>query len=382
MDLRLLGIFMTILLVSVTARQGEGGGCTVSVRDDFSGFYPLIFDNDGAFWPYKESDTEDDTWDLEPLNNGKEMVVSCAPNYLRNFRDKKTVKFTCQDKLVNEFGVEKKWKDVTCELRPVEEIETTVDQCETPSHTGIEFGYVNPVTKKTVILGSACYSPTKGHTEIVHMKLKPAKRSFEESSIAVQPENYFRGKKHPSGRYKIDLMKAWGDYAKNRPEEESIAIMPQRFALPQSVHLSTMKKLGWNYAFSQEDHNTWTHLQLQVLAMVEKKEVIVDYYAGSHGVLFDLNEERFSVPEYLWMFVRDGVQGIVFVVYNKVDMTQQEENKFHEVCSSKCDQVQWLSSDFKAGPDGKYVLCCDVNDARASIKELPLVTGITHTFLY
>lgn len=396
MDHLLISILSIALLGHFTAAQFVAapkvdhvispGGCSVSVKDDFSGFYPLLFNEEGGLWPYTKSPTEEDTWDLA-VPNGKNMIVSCAPNYLRNFNNAKTVKFSCQDdKLTNELGLEKKWKNVACELRPVEEIVATVDHCETPSHAGVEFGFVNPVTKKTLILGKACYSTEKGHTEFVQMRLKPSGKSFEETALDVQPENYFFRKPHPSGRYKIDLMKAWADYARTRPDNKYIPIVSKRFALPQSVHLSTMKKLGWNYGFSQEGHNTWTELQKEVNVMVEKKGLVVDYYAGSHGVLkvngeeLYLREEKFAVPKYLWMFVREGVQGVAFVVYNKVEMTADEEKDFHDVCSSKCDQVQWLSEGFKAS--GKYVLCCDINDARANIPEMPLVTGITHTFLY
>lgn len=366
------------------------GGCSLPVKDDFSGFYPLLFDVDGNFFPYQESSSEDDTWDVT-LPNTQSMFVSCAPNYLRNFNNQKTFKVTCQgDKLINDQGGEVQWKKAACELRPVEEIIVTagVEHCEAPSHTGVEFGYVNPVTHKTMILGKACYNPDKGHTEFVQMRFKPKTKAFSESALEVEPENYFQRKQHPSGRYKIDLMKAWGDHMRTRADS-SIHVSSKRFVLPQSMHLNTLKKLGWNYAFSQEEHETWTELQGEVEAMVQQKGLVVDYYAGSHGVMkWNGNEElflgkdkRFAVPEYLWMFVREGVQGVAFVVFNKMDMTAEEEKKFHDVCSSKCDQVQWLSSEFKS-KHGKYVLCCDVNDARANVEEMPLVTGITRTFLY
>lgn len=395
MDLRVFGLIVALCICQLTSGQfaseaedlSSAGGCTVSVKDDFSGFYPLLFNEQGEFWPYDKSTTEDDTWDLK-LQNGKNVIVSCAPNYLRNFQNQKTVKFSCHnDKLTNELGVDKKWRDVACELRPVEEITATVDHCETPSHSGVKFGYVNPVSMKTMIIGKACFSPEKGHTEFVQMKLKPKSKSFDESALEVEAGNYFQRKQHPSGRYKIDLMRAWGDYARNSPESEYVPIAAKRFAFPQNVHLNTMKKLGWNYAFSQEDHNTWPLLQEQVNAMVEKKGVVVDYYAGSNGVLkvngqeLYLKEKKFAVPEYLWMFVKEGVQGLAFVVYNKKEMSVDEQKDFQGVCSSKCDQVKWLSEEFKSA-EGKYLLCCDVSDARANIPEMPLVTGITHTFLY
>lgn len=365
--------------------------CFVTVKDDFSGFYPILFDSQGDFWPYEKLESEENSWQLA-INDGQQMIVSCAPNYLRSFNNQKTVKFSCVDgKLTNELGVQKKWKDVSCEMRPVEEIiaPTTVDHCSAPSHSGVEFGYVNPVTQKTLILGQACYSPEKGHTEFVQMKLKSSKEAVEKSALKVEAENYFQRKQHPSGRYKIDMMKAWGDHMRTRADS-SVAIMSKRFALPQSLHLSTLKKLGWNYAFSEEGHETWTELQDQVMKMVEKKkDVIVDYTAGSHGVMQVNNgeelylgqEERFAVPKYLWMVVRDGVQGMAFVVFNKAEMTSAEEEKFQGVCTSKCGEVQWLGGEFKT-THKKYVLCCDVNDARANIPEMPLQTGITRAFLY
>lgn len=396
MDQRLLGLFLVLLFQGSFGGQFPSevedlvpaGGCGVSVKDDFSGFYPLLFDEEGKFWPYTKSLDEEHTWDSQ-LQNGKEMIVSCAPNYLRNFNNKKTVKFSCQNnKLTNDLGVEKKWKDVTCELRPVEEISAIVEHCETTSYAGVEFGYVNPVSKKTLVMGKACYSQEKGHTLFVHMRLKPTGKGFDESALEIEPETYFQRKQHPSGRYKIDLMKAWGDYARTRLENENLSITTKRFAFPQSVHLNTMKKLGWNYAFSQEDHETWPLLQEELNAMVEKKkDLVMEYYAGSHGVMkvngqaLYLKEQKFPVPEYLWMFVREDVQGVAFVVFNKLEMSVEEEKTFQEVCSSKCDEVQWLSNDFKT-KNQKYLLCCDVNDARANIPEMPLVTGITHTFLY
>lgn len=396
MDQRLLGLYLVFLFQLSSGGQFASevedlvpsGGCSVSVKDDFSGFYPLLFDEDGKFWPYTKSLDEEHTWDL-PLENDKNMIVSCAPNYLRNFQNQKTVKFSClNNKLTNDLGVEKKWKDVTCELRPVEEISATVEHCETTSHAGVEFGYVNPVSKKTLVIGEACYSQEKGLTKFVHMRLKPTEKSFDESALEIELETYFQRKQHPSGRYKIDLMKAWGDYARTRPENDYLPITTKRFAFPQSVHLNTMKKLGWNYAFSQEDHETWPLLQAELNAMVEKKkDLIMDYYAGSHGVMkvngqeLYLKEQKFPVPEYQWMFVRERVQGVAFVVYNKLEMSVEEEQKFQGMCSSKCDQVQWLSDDFKTNHQ-KYLLCCDVNDARPNIPEMPLVTGITHTFLY
>lgn len=366
------------------------GQCFVTVKDDFSGFYPILFDSHGDFWPYEKLGSEENSWQLA-IDNGQQMIVSCAPNYLRSFNNQKTVKFSCVDgKLTNELGVQKKWKDVSCEMRPVEEIiATTVEHCEAPSHSGVEFGYVNPVTLKTLILGQACYSPEKGHTEFVQMKLKSSKEAMEKSALKVEPETYFQRKQHPSGRYKIDMMKAWGDHMRTRADS-SVAIMSKRFALPQSLHLSTLKKLGWNYAFSEEGHETWTELQDQVMAMVEKKkDVILDYTAGSNGVMQVNNgeelylgkEERFAVPKYLWMALRDGVQGMAFVVFNKAEMTPAEEEKFQAVCTSKCEEVQWLDGEFKK-TQKKFVLCCDVNDARANIPEMPLQTGITRAFLY
>lgn len=376
-----------------TTSTSNSGGCSVAVRNDFSGFYPMLFTEEGDFYPYQESTTEDLTWDMH-LANGHNVIVSCAPNYLRSFRDQKTAKLTCQnDKLIDsESGTEVQWKKATCELRPVEEIivsgANAVEHCESGTHTGVVFGYVNPVTKKTLLLGKACYSVDKGHTEFVQMRLKPKTMAFEESALEVQPDNYFQRKQHPSGRYKIDLMKAWGEHNRDRAEA-SFHVTPQRFARPQSIHLHTLEKLGWNYAFSQDEHSVWPELQAQVMALVDKKAQLVDYYAGSHGVvktaqgeeLYLGKDKKFAVPEYLWLFVREGVQGVAFVVYNKLDMSVEEEKTFHDVCSNKCDQVQWLSSAFKSSY-GKYIVCCDVNDARANIAEMPLVTGITHSWLY
>lgn len=365
-------MFYVALALVAGAVDTESGsrGCTLTLKDDFGKFHPIVFDTKGDLFPSNQQADEPTSWDVN-LDDNQEAILSCMPNYLKNQNNKKSVQVKCQNgELIGDSG-KVKWTDMACELRPIEEVIVNVKGCET-GNNGIEFGLTNPVTKKTIILGEACYSPTIGATRFVHSKYSPNSKKLEEGALKLEEELYLR-KPHPSGRLKIDMMKAWGNHIKSR-KPDSIALTTEKFTLEDNIQLLSLKRLAWNYAFVEDEFEAWEDLQHEIRNHVHKRNEVLEYWSGYMDKLQTISEngnpedwfleprERFPVPKYLWIANKfSNGDRTAFLVTNKSEMTDKELRDFTKLCESDCDKVEWLSDVFKTKYD-KQVLCCDTSD--------------------
>lgn len=292
--------------------------------------------------------------------------------------------------------------DLSCGVRSIEEIVTPINGC--PSNCrSIEYGYTNPVNSKSYVLGEACINVRLGRMLFVHSRIRRdgSADNVDKLALKVKGPDYFH-QEHPTQLYKIELLKAlrlddlntmyktaFG--AKNMP-----LISTKRYLspgmLPHKQYLP-VTKLAWNYAIVNDEDtlDNFDLLQDDIMGLTLDN---VEIYTGSSGTLTWKTKEgeqvevllkpnRFPVPKYLWTVVRSGTKAVAFAIFNKNNISDRDLQK-DSFCPSKCEEISWITNlqtdkQYRKVDNG-YVLCCDLNDFRRTVTEMPNLTG-TFTLL-
>ncbi|XP_058058214.1 uncharacterized protein LOC131209221 isoform X1 [Anopheles bellator] len=405
-------VAVLLLLALQTERQRAAGNvlfrqflitavessCVVPLKPDWSYSSPLIFTQNGALVT-----PENDSLELEEITlaTGDEVVLSCSPNYFREFSSEKVLWAKCKkDKTFVVNGQDKNFVSaLSCKERPIEEIIVSVRGCPSALRS-IEYGFTNPVTNKSYILGEACYDAKLGRTHFIHTKVKSGANTVEQLALKVKDNaTYFHGY-HPTQRYKVDLSKALnindqverfrGVFgAKNAPKIESRRYINEAL-LTHRQYLSVLK-MAWNYQIVKDRDLLLNYDRL--LHDIRALEVPdIEIYTGAHGVMtlkdkhdqnaevFLVRENRFPVPKIHWTVVKSGDRALAFALFSKPQLTEQELEKQGTFCVSLCDQVTWLrklrEEDAWRTARAGYVLCCEVEEFRRTIKEMPPIAGV------
>lgn len=380
----------------VTANAVERN-CVLPLKPDWSFFSPLIFSQDGTL--ISTENVSDETEDIT-LAVGDEVLLSCSPNYFREFSSEKVLKAKCKkDKTLVVNGMDKNFvSELSCEVRSIEEIIVPVRGCPNNARS-IEYGYTNPVNEKSYILGEACYDVKRGQTLFVHTKIKSGTNTVDALALrTVNNVSYFR-QEHPTSRYKIEMNKALNinDQAerfkavfgtKNVPKIEARRYINEDL-LTHKQYQSVLK-LAWNYQI-MKDLDALDNFDYLVTDITDLDAKEIEIYTGAHGVLslkdkndnnvdVYLKENRFPVPKFHWTVVRSGNKAVAFAIVNKPQLSDKEREN-DAFCTSICDQLTWISTlkenDSYSNPRFGYVLCCELNDFRKTIKEMPPLTGIS-----
>lgn len=370
--------------------------CILPLKPDWSFFSPLIFSQDGKL--ITTENVSDETEDIT-LNVGDEVLLSCAPNYFREFSSERVLKATCKkDKTLVVNDEDKNFvSELSCEVRSIEEIIVPVRGCPTNARS-IEYGYTNPVNGKSYILGEACYDVKRGQTLFVHTKVKSGDNTVEALALkSVSNANYFR-QEHPTSRYKVELNKALNinDQAerfkglfgtKNVPKIESRRYVNEDLLTHKQYQ--AVLKLAWNYQIVK-DLEELENFDNLISDISDLNEQDVEIYSGAHGVLslkdkndnpvdVYLKDNRFPVPKLHWTVVKSNNRAVAFAIFNKSQLSDKEREK-DTFCTSICDQISWITSlkenESYSNSQFGYVLCCEVNDFRKTIKEMPPLNGI------
>lgn len=263
----------------------------------------------------------------------------------------------------------------------------------------IEYGFTNPVTNKSYILGEACYDVKVGRTHFIHTKVKSGTNSIEQLALKVKDNvTYFHGY-HPTQRYKVDLSKALNinDQAerfrpvfgpKNAPKIEARRYVNEAL-LTHRQYLSVLK-MAWNYQIVK-DRDQLLNLERLVQDIRGLEVPEVEIYTGAHGVMtlqdkhnqsaevYLVRENRFPVPQLHWTVVRSQERAVAFAVFGKAPQTEQERER-RTFCMSQCEQISWLKklheNDAWQEARAGFVLCCELEEFRRTVKEMPQVTGV------
>lgn len=69
-------------------------------------------------------------------------------------------------------------------------------------------------------------------------------------------------------------------------------------------------------------------------------------------------------------YSENSKKGIALLILNNPSATIQEAQELSEIfpCSDACPNWSWITS---ATPQKGYVVCCDINDFRIVVKDLP-----------
>ncbi|KAL1377003.1 hypothetical protein pipiens_016555 [Culex pipiens pipiens] len=355
----------------VTANAVERN-CVLPLKPDWSFFSPLIFSQDGTLISTENVSDETEDITLAVGDEDKTLVV--------NGMDKNFV------------------SELSCEVRSIEEIIVPVRGCPNNARS-IEYGYTNPVNEKSYILGEACYDVKRGQTLFVHTKIKSGTNTVDALALrTVNNVSYFR-QEHPTSRYKIEMNKALNinDQAerfkavfgtKNVPKIEARRYINEDL-LTHKQYQSVLK-LAWNYQI-MKDLDALDNFDYLVTDITDLDAKEIEIYTGAHGVLslkdkndnnvdVYLKENRFPVPKFHWTVVRSGNKAVAFAIVNKPQLSDKEREN-DAFCTSICDQLTWISTlkenDSYSNPRFGYVLCCELNDFRKTIKEMPPLTGIS-----
>ena len=288
--------------------------------------------------------------------------------------------------------------ELSCEMRAIEDIITPVYGCPSKEHIkSVEYGYTNPVTEKSYILGEACYDIKRGQTLFVHTKLRSKNMDIKELAFKIKHKNYLH-QEHPTTYYKNELIKAMNQH--DLQERFRGIFGPKR--LP---HISAKRyinedmlthkqyqpilKIAWNYQIVNED-NKLENLENLSEDIVALEKDNVEIYTGSTGVLtlenqanepvqIYLKENKFPVPKYLWTVVKSGNKATAFAVLNKSTITEREL-KQGNFCKSKCEEISWINSlqenqQYQKVENG-LVLCCELNEFRKTVTEMPALSDV------
>lgn len=287
--------------------------------------------------------------------------------------------------------MERDWThDLSCEVRAVEEIITSTPSC---SGTSVEFGYANPITEETLVLGAACYSEVEGRTLFIHTR----KDDSQNDALKTEKVNYLT-QRHPSSRYKVDmLVAATLDELEIRLKQKLQTKTVPFFEMRHFIDLPTLSngqlysslKLGWNFFVA----NGFDHMpNFDLLHRDIATQKNYDLYMGTHGILSLQNaqnqpvdayllpdEKKYPIPKYVWLVIKtDTRKTAAFLILNDVKATEDDVTDA-ELCESKCEQMQWLTNllngnAFNNVKNG-YVWCCDLESFARKVPEMPAISG-------
>lgn len=385
-------LLLAMLYIAADALEVEIDDCKLQLPR-LSFFAPLVFTPNGTLKP-TESDGDNN---FVNIANAEEIVLSCAPNYFKSI-ETKFVEATCKgNNILAVNGVNKNFlKDLSCEMRSIEEILTPITGCDS-NYTSVEFGYTNPVTAQSHVLGEACYDDQLGRTIFVHIKSKSdfVSEDMVDASLKIGDVNHFK-KKHPLSRYKLDFLMATRIDGLNSRMTESLGAenVPESLSQNNFVGMNLLLnrqfyntlKLGWNYVMFN-GIETVTNLEaLESDILKIKSEKSIDLYIGTNGVLkvlgkngdteLYLNNGRFPVPKYVWIGVKIERKFVGFAVVNAP--TAEADLFFH----SKCDQITWLKEVVEKNlVDNRRIVCCEYQNFKNNIPEMPELTGKFELFV-
>ncbi|XP_011179386.2 uncharacterized protein LOC105210262 [Zeugodacus cucurbitae] len=391
------GILLATLTLALAETQNE---CVVPVSSKGEQ-WPLIYKPSGELYPV-QLDAEQRSASVH-LPVGEEVLLSCGPNYLKNFNRAETLSVKCDSdgklkSLTISSGLQNKPKPANyfgCDLRVVEEVLSTVNGCNNRDWTPVAYGYVNPWDNLTHIIGEACYDENEGRTRFAHIKLS----STGYPQLQRLPKFFLTRFNHPDGRYKSELFRGLRFdeiyqrvrqtlHLKTAPFLHIANYVDDFFIL--NPQFQAVKKLGWNYFVSHDELEAWTELKRDILAHQKATKEDMDIYVGSHGVqvLYGLNGEqmsfylhpdlgedgKFPVPELLWIVVKEEDKATAFGVYNDANANAVHRSvsttPHAPICESKCGEITWLSDALK----NSGVICCSVSQFRKVVKEVPELT--------
>ncbi|XP_031619286.1 uncharacterized protein LOC116338286 [Contarinia nasturtii] len=367
----------------------------------FQFFAPLIFTVDGELLP---TDNFEENARSITIPSNQDVILSCAPNYFKTPRLNSTKWLTAKCKSGNIFevdGVEKSWTlDLGCEVRSVEEVLKSISGCPNEA-TSVEFGYENPVKRKSQVIGEACYSENNGRTIFVHTKFDG--NSSERSAVLETEGVNYLAQNHPDSLYKINfLLASRMDELNNRLEKllstKKVPFLATRHLIDlpilQNGQLYSALKLGWNYVIS----NGFDYLPNYDLLIKDIMGLSIknfDLYLGTHSILSLLNgergdgiktylylhpdEQKYPVPEYLWIVVTtESEKAVGFLISNNIDAEEADLIK-NAPCQSKCAQLSWMSNLFENDsykkPKNGFVFCCELNEFMKKVTEMPSLEG-------
>uniref|UniRef100_U5ED71 Putative deoxyribonuclease i n=1 Tax=Corethrella appendiculata TaxID=1370023 RepID=U5ED71_9DIPT len=388
-------VCLSFINVKCDTDQVETVKCILPLKPDWSFFSPLIFAKNGTLITTDNFSEEQE--DIT-LDSGYEVILSCAPNYFREFPSEKTLAARCKnDKTLFVNQKEKDFiSELSCEVRAIEEIITPVTGCPSTARS-IEYGYTNPIVEKSYILGEACYDVKKGQLLFVHTKLRSPNMVIEELALKIRNKTYLH-QEHPTSFYKIELMKALlldelnerlkKTFGPNIPNISSRRFLNEDMLTHKQYQ--PILKLAWNYAITNDEEQLENLDNLQQ-DIVEFNTKNLEIYCGTHGILSLKNNEgeqvdvylknnKFPVPKYLWTVVRSGNQATAFAVFNRAQISDKDKQK-DTFCTSKCEEISWIKTllqnkQYRKVENG-LVLCCELSDFRKTIHEMPPINGIT-----
>lgn len=288
-------------------------------------------------------------------------------------------------------------KELSCQMRSIEEILTPVTGCDSHKYSSVEFGYNNPITTQSHVLGEACYDEQLGKTVFVHIKSNSnfANTDISDISLKMGDANYFKNK-HPLSRYKMDFLIASRIDGLNSRMTEQLGAKNVPESLNQNYFIGmnmlmnrqfyNTLKLGWNYVMFNGMDTVANLETLETDILKIQSEKSIDLYIGSNGVLkvfgkngdteLYLNQERFPVPKYIWIGVRSENKFVGFAVVNSP--TDEADIFF----TSKCEQITWLKHIFeKKLAENRKLVCCEYRNFKNNIPEMPELTGKFELFV-
>lgn len=300
-------------------------------------------------------------------------------------------------------------------MRAIEEILTPVRGCDTTGAqqlSATEYGFTNPVSNRSYVLGEACYDERLGRTTFVHTTFRTDYKNYDLDRVAlrvIDDVNYFR-QSHPMSRYKVDFLKASRiDTLNDRLTEtfgfrQAPQLQPHRFVgdeLLLNAQLNNVNKLGWNYMMVSADlvADRMAHV-LEDLRVKLVHEGVADVYVGTHGVLRTLDktgantevyltEGKFPVAKFIWMVAvaRQSQKAVAYVVPNGVGQSATE------LCPNRCQRHNGAAAAeaTTSGPNGaaataahaahssasslRSVHCCEYKDLQMQVVEMPQLDG-------
>jgi len=394
----LFSFIITINLIfgALAATNPDAKGCKVSLgsKQNFRYQRPLIFKTTGDLIPTKYDDK------FVEIEDEENVLLSCGPNYLRNFGRSGVMKVKCDAKtnsFIADDGTSNDIEHFSCDLRVIEEVHAPVASCSNAKWTSTKFGLVQPLEDKTYILGESCYDVNLGSTVFTHFKLGKGNSVLEK----VDKKFLVTGR-HPDSRYKIDLFRSLAFdeiYQRMEKELQINNIIPLSLTnyldemLLENSQLNAIRKLGWNYFIKTDNQTSLDSIKESIRKLSEGMDL--EIYTGGYGVAtlygssnskkmdvyLDATKKRFPMPKIIWFLVQSKSKSIAFAIYNnrnEIDSNQSLKNS-GPICQSVCDQVTWLRNQQEFSGDD--VLCCSYDDLRQSLTHLPIFENLNENLL-
>lgn len=338
------------------------------------------------------------------IEQDETIELYCTKGFQAPFKGN-TIIATCMSGI--EFLVEDEEVDfnqMACTELPQHSTRRTEKSCIEGEITQIGFQIEND---KWINLMDVCHDETKAVTRWVHYHQSPVNAGYQRSFPRINfiQSDFYEGlavnSLYTRNRQRVTIGNILGSrqLGENLIADRGDLFLSRGHLAARSDFVFGVHQQASFYflnaapQWQQFNGGNWATLEDHLKRYVDRKDINVEIYTGTHGILTfndvngepqelylasNRNDQRIPVPKVYYKVVIDerNKAGIVFIGVNNPYATMEEIKNDYTYCENVMNQVNYIPWN-QARPQMGYLYACTISDFVESVKSLPELPKLT-----